>query len=71
MTVVKQQSSSRNTKTPSQTTKAKTKTPNTVSNNTLQNNQSPYCKEEGNIAKECPKLAKQKLDRKWTEIRTH
>ena len=64
MTVVKQQSSSQNTKTTSQNTKPKTKTPNTVPNITLQNNQCRYCKEEGHIAKECPKLAKrQKMDK--------
>ena len=63
MTVVKQQSNSQNTKT-TQNTKPKTKTPNTVPNNTLQNNQCRYCKEDGHIAKECPKLAKrQKMDK--------
>ena len=57
MTVVKQQSSSQNTK-------PKTKTPNTVPNNTLQNNQCRIFMEEGHIAKECPKLAKrQKVDK--------
>ena len=39
MTAVKQQTNSQNTETPSQITKTKTKTPNTVPNNTLQNNQ--------------------------------
>ena len=72
MTVIKQQSNSQNTKTTSQNTKTtsqkttttKTKTPNTVPNNTLQNNQCRYCKEEGHLAKECPKLAKrQKMDK--------
>ena len=64
MTVVKQPSSEQTTKTTSQNTKPKTKTPNTVPNNTLQNNQCRYCKEEGHIAKECPKLAKrQKMDK--------
>ena len=65
MTVVKQQPNSQNTKTTSQkTTTTKTKTPNTVPNNTLQNNQCRYCKEEGHLAKECPKLAKrQKMDK--------
>ena len=64
MTVVKQPSSEQTTKTTSQNTKQKTKTPNTVPNNTLQNNQCRYCKEEGHIAKECPKLAKrQKMDK--------
>ena len=58
MTIVKQQSSAQNTKPTSQNTKPKTKTPNTVPNNTLQNNQCRYCKEEGHIAKECFKLAK-------------
>ena len=63
MTVVKQQTNTQNTKSQPQKTKTKTKTPNTVPNNTLQNNQCRYCKEEGHIAKECPKLAKrQKLD---------
>ena len=51
ITVVKQQSSSQNTKTPLQTTKTKTKTPNTVPNNTLQNNQCRYSRGEGHIAK--------------------
>ena len=58
MTVVKQQPSAQNTKPTSQITKSKTKTPNTVPNNTLQNNQCRYCKEEGHIAEECPKLVK-------------
>ena len=58
MTAVKQQPSAQNAKPTSQNTKSKTKTPNTVPNNTLQNNQCRYCKEEGHIAKECPKLAK-------------
>ena len=63
MTVVKQQSNSQNTET-TQNIKPKTKTPNTDPNNTLQNNQCRYCKEEGHIAKECPKLAKrQKMDK--------
>ena len=62
MTAVKQ-TNTQNTKTPSQNTKTKTKTPNTVPNNTLQDNQCRYCKDEGHIAKECPKLAKrQKMD---------
>ena len=57
MTAVKQQTNALNTKSQSQNTKTKTKTPNTVPNNSLQNNQCRYCKEE------CPKLAKrQKLD---------
>ena len=65
MTVVKQQPNSQNTITTSQkTTTTKTKTPNTVPNNTLQNNECRYCKEEGHLAKECPKLAKrQKMDK--------
>ena len=64
MNVVKQQSSSRNARTPSQSTQQKTKTPNTVPNNLLQNNPRRYCKEEGHIAKTCPKLAKrQKIDK--------
>ena len=64
MTLVKQQSRSQNAKTPSPTTRANTKTPNTVPDNTLQNNQCRYCKEEGHILKECPKLAKrQKMDK--------
>ena len=64
MNVVKQQTTSKNTTTPSQTTKPKTKTPKTVPNNTLQDNQCRFCKEEGLIAKECPKLAKrQKMDK--------
>ena len=64
MTVVEQQSSFQNTKTTPQNTKPKTKTPNTVPKITLQNNQCRYCKEEGHIAKECPKLAKrQKMDK--------
>ena len=58
MLVVKQQSSSQNTKTLSQNTKAKTKTPNTVPRNTLQNIQCRYCKDECHVAKECLKLAK-------------
>ena len=63
MTVVKQQPSAQNAEPTSRNTKSKTKTPNTVPNNTLQNNQCRYCKEEGHIAKECPKLAKrQKMD---------
>ena len=63
MTAVKQQTNTQNTKTPPQNTKTKTKTPNTVPNNTLQDNQCRYCKDEGHIAKECPKLAKrQKMD---------
>ena len=63
MTAVKQQTNVQNTKSQPQNTKTKAKTPNTVPNNTLQNNQCRYCKEEGHIAKECPKLAKrQKLD---------
>ena len=56
MTAVKQQTNTQNTKTPPQNTKTKTKTPNTVPNNTLQDNQCRYCKDEGHIAKECPKL---------------
>ena len=64
MTAVKQQTKAQNTKSQSQNTKTKTKTPNTVTNNTLQSNQCRYCKEEGHIAKEWPKLAKrQKLDK--------
>ena len=60
MTAVKQRTNVQNTKSQPQNTE--TKTPNTVPNNTLQNNQCRYCKEEGHIAKECPKLAKgQKL----------
>ena len=63
MTAVKQQTNTQNTKTPPQNAKTKTKTPNTVPNNTLQDNQCRYCKDEGHIAKECPKLAKrQKMD---------
>ena len=63
MTAVKQQTNTQNTKTPPQNTKTKTKTPNTVPNNTLQDNQWRYCKDQGHIAKECPKLAKrQKMD---------
>ena len=63
MTAVKQQTNTQNSKSVTQNTKTKTKTPNTVPNNTLQNNQCRYCKEEGHMAKECPKLAKrQKLD---------
>ena len=63
MTAVKQQTNVQNTKSQPQNTKTKTKTPNTVPNNTLQNNQCRYCKEESHIAKECLKLAKrQKLD---------
>ena len=46
MTAIKQQTNSKNTKTPSQNTKTKTKAPNTVPNNTLQNNQCRYCKDE-------------------------
>ena len=62
MTAVRQQTN-QNTKTPSQNTKTKTKIPNTVPNNTLQDNQCRYCKEECHIAKMCPKLTKrQKLD---------
>ena len=62
MTAVKQQSNSENAKKMSQNTKTKTTSPNTVPNNTLQNNQCRYYKDEGHIAKECPKLAKrQKL----------
>ena len=60
MTAVKQQTNTQNTKLQPQITKTQTKTPNTVSNNTLQNNQCRYCKEEGHIAKECPKLAKRR-----------
>ena len=64
MTVVKQQSSSQNAKTASQTTKARTKIPNTVPNNTLQNNHCRYCKEDSHISKKCPKLAKRpKMDK--------
>ena len=64
MTVVKQQSSSQNIKISSQTTETKTKTPNTVPNNTLQNSLCRYCKEGCHIAKECPKRAKrQKMDK--------
>ena len=64
MTVVKQQNTSKNTKTLSQTVKPKTKTPNTVPNNTLRNNQCRYCKVEGHIAKESRKLAKrQKMNK--------
>ena len=49
MTAVKQQTNIQNTRTPPQ--------------NTLQDNQCRYCKDEGHIAKECPKLAKrQKMD---------
>ena len=63
MTAVKQQTNTQNTETPPQNTKRKTKAPNTVPNNTLQDNQCRYCKDEGHIAKECPKLAKrQKMD---------
>ena len=63
MTAVKQQTNTHNTKTPPQNTKAKTKTPNTVPNNTLQDNKCRYCKDEGHIAKECRKLAKRlKMD---------
>ena len=63
ITAVKQQTNTQNTKTPPHNTKTKTKTPNTVPNNTLQDNQCRYCKDEGHIAKECPKLAKrQKMD---------
>ena len=57
------QTNVQNTKSQPQNTKTKTKTPNTIPDNTLQNNQCRYCKEEGHIAKECPKIAKrQKLD---------
>ena len=65
MTVVKQQSNSQNIKATSQKTiNTKTKTPNTVPNTTLQSNQCRYCKEEGHLAKEYPKLAKrQKMDK--------
>ena len=63
MIAVKQQTNTQNTKTPPQNTKTKTKTPNTVPNNTLQDNQCRFCKDEGHIAKKCPKLAKrQKMD---------
>ena len=63
MTAVKQETNPQNTKTPKQNTKTKTKTPNMVPNNTLQAKQCRYCKDEGHIAKQCPKLAKrQKMD---------
>ena len=55
MTEENHEPTSQNTKTPSQPTKAKTRAPNTVPNNTLQNiqnNQCRYCKEEGHLAKE-------------------
>ena len=57
MTAVKQQNNTQNTKTPAQNTKPKTKTDNTVPNNTLQNNQCRYCKDESHMANECLKLA--------------
>ena len=53
LTAVKQQTNTQNTKTTPQNTKTKTKTPNTVPNNTIQDNHCRYCKDEGHIAKEC------------------
>ena len=63
MTVVKQQSSSQNATTPSETTQANTITPDTVPKNTLQINEYRYCKGESHIVKEFSKIAKQqKMD---------
>ena len=58
ITVVKQQSSAQNTKPTLQNIKPKTKTPNTAPNNTFQNNQCRYCKEEGHKAKSVLNLQK-------------
>ena len=57
MTILEQQSGSQNAKTPSQNTKTKMETPNTVPIITLQINHCRSSKDEGHIAKKCPKLA--------------
>ena len=66
MSVTKQTTSTpKQQKTQNQNVKPKNanKTPKTVPNNTLQDNQCRYCKDIGHLADDCPKLAKRlKLD---------